>query len=160
MIDKSQKEVSDSYINNISSLPQDIFMNFILSLTLISFLIDVFTNPCFYKITPSLRAFGMLEFLYLHHLLAVILYFGWLSPSKIFLGFYILLVIIIIFHWMTNNQKCILTQIINRYCNYDDNERFHDLFYILNLKSKSWFDMFMYIYLFLAFVLSLYKISK
>jgi hypothetical protein len=151
----------------IFSLSQDLFIKFIFTLTLISFLIDVFTNPCFNKsldtldttFDSSIRSFGMLEFLYFHHLLAVILYFGWLSPSRTFLGFYILFVILIISHWMTNNQKCILTQIINRHCNYDDDERFHDLFYILNLKSKSWFDKFMYIYLFFAFVLSLYKVS-
>lgn len=153
--------------NHILSLPEDLFIRFIFTLTLVSFLIDVFTNPCFNRsLFPSsnmdnlsLRAFGMLEFLYLHHLLAVILYFGWLSPSRIFLGFYILLVIGIIVHWMTNDQKCILTEIINRYCDYDDNERFHDLFYILNLKSKSWFDKFMYVYLIFAFILSLYKVT-
>lgn len=149
--------------NCILSLPQDLFIRFIYTLTLVSFMIDVFTNPCFHKTfdfsSTPISSFGMLEFLYLHHLLAVILYFGWLSPSRVFLGFYILLVIIIIFHWMTNHQKCILTQIINRYCDYDDNERFHDLFYILNLKSKSWFDTFMYVFLFFTFVLSLYKIT-
>jgi hypothetical protein len=148
--------------NRISflSLSQDLFIKFIFTLTLVSFIIDVFTNPCFSQsFEPSFQLFAMLEFLYFHHLLAVMLYFGWLSPSRTFLGFYILLVILIIFHWMTNNQKCILTQIINRYCKYDDGERFHDLFYILNLKSKTWFDSFMYIYLFFGFVLSLYKIS-
>ena len=143
--------------NFVLSFPQDIFIQFILILTMVSFLIDVFSNPCFSG--ADNLSFGMLEFLYFHHLLAVVLYFGWLSPSRTFLGFYIVLVIVIIFHWMTNDQKCILTQIINRYCNYDDGERFHDLFYILNLKSKSWFDPFMYFYLFFGFVLSLYKIS-
>jgi hypothetical protein len=148
--------------NRISflSLPQDLFIKFIFTLTLVSFLIDVFTNPCFSQtLDPSLHSLGMLEFLYFHHLLAVVLYFGWLSPSRVFLGFYLLLIIIIIFHWMTNDQKCILTQIINRYCNYEDGERFHDLFYIFGLKSKTWFDTFIYIYLFFGFVLSLYKIS-
>jgi hypothetical protein len=102
--------------------------------------------------------FAMLQFLFFHHLLAVFLYFGWLSPSPVFLGLYILLVLLVVFHWMTNHQKCYLTQIINRYCGYDDGEGFHDLFYIFKMKQQNWFDRFIYSYLLFTFILSLLKI--
>ena len=146
------------------SLSNDNFLIFIFTFTLLSFVMDIFTNPCFLHLIDNenhatFEKFSILQFLFVHHLLAVVLYFGWLSPSRTFLQFYVLLVVLILFHWMTNNQRCILTQIINRYCGYDDNELFHDIFYILNMKNQPWFDPFIYIYLFWGFTISLIKIT-
>jgi hypothetical protein len=94
----------------------------------------------------------------MHHLIAVFLYIGWLSASKTVLMFYIFAVGLIILHWFTNDQKCILTQVINYYCSYPDAEGFHDIFYFTGMKNQSWFNTFIYSYLIIAIVVSVYKI--
>jgi hypothetical protein len=143
--------------------PQNKFIPFIFYASIIFFLLDVITNPCFLDFFTDnqnlLKKFSMLEFLFLHHLLAVILYFGWLSESKLFLEFYVLLVLLIVFHWMTNDQMCILTQIINWFCGIDEREPFHDIFWLTGMKDQNWFNSFIYTFLIFGFIISLIKIS-
>lgn len=147
------------------SVPKDKFILFIFYASLISFIVDIFNNPCFIQLFEkdkdgyNLKKISILEFLFLHHVLAIYLYFGWLAPTKGYLEIYVILVLVIIFHWMTNNQRCILTQIINWYCDYDDNEWFHDIFWFLGWKAKKWYDPFIYSYIGFGLIFSLIKIS-
>ena len=151
---------------NWLSIQDNQFLLFIFYASILSFILDISTNSCFKNLfsennveTNNLKKISILEFLFLHHVLAVYLYFGWLSSSKFYLEIYVGLVLVIIFHWMTNNQKCILTQIINWYCGYNDHEWFHDIFWITGIKSKTWFNTFIYTYLTFGVILSLVKIS-
>ncbi len=124
------------------------------SLAFIFFVIDLSTSKCLWRSEPL----WLIGFLYLHHLLAIFLYIGWLSSSNTILTLYIFTVLIIILHWFTNNQKCVLTQVINYFCSYDDSEGFHDIFYFVGLKNQKWFDLFLYGYLIIAILISGYKI--
>ena len=123
------------------------FWILIFVLSFLSFIYDIKTNVCF-KLNKS---FGLYLFLFFHHFLAVFLYIGWISNSKFILIFYCLFVSIIILHWITNEQKCILTQVINYYCNLPDEEGFHDVFYFIGMKQQKWFNSFIYIYLITVF---------
>jgi hypothetical protein len=125
--------------------------------SLLSFILDISTNECFknYK-----RSIGLYMFLFFHHFLAVFLYIGWISNSKFVLFFYCLFVTAVVLHWITNEQKCVLTQIINYYCNLPDEEVFYDIFYFIGMKKQPWFNTFIYMYIFFAFLISLFKISK
>jgi len=148
-------------------IPKDKFILFIFYASLFFFVLDIFTNPCFIKNffemedKSNLKKISLLEFLFLHHVLAVYLYFGWLAPTKGYLEIYVILVLVVVFHWMTNNQKCILTQIINWYCVYDDGEYFHDIFWFLGVKEQNnWFNwMFIYLVLLFGSTYALIKIS-
>jgi hypothetical protein len=139
-------------------LPSSSFWILIFLFSLLSFTLDISTNECFknYRRTTA----GLYVFLFFHHFLAAFLYIGWISNSKFILIFYCLFVIVIVLHWITNEQKCILTQIINYYCKFPDEEVFHDIFYFIGMKKQTWFNTFIYAYIFVSFLISLFKISE
>jgi hypothetical protein len=135
------------------SLSNTKFFILLFVLAFISFIYDIQTNICF----ESHQSPSLYLFLYFHHVVALFLYFGWLSSSKTILLIYAFTVFLIILHWFTNNQKCILTQIVNYNCGLPDNEGFHDIFYFLGMKKQTWFNPFIYTYLVLFLIISLYK---
>ena len=94
-------------------------------LFLIQYLNDIFTN----KICNSLK--GDL-FLLFHHLVSIYILFGGLLFNKYLHGLFIIIVLI---HWLTNNNKCELTQITNRYCGYQENKPFYDIIYTLSIEK-------------------------
>lgn len=136
------------------SISNTYFIPSILILSFVFFVFDVETNICF----QTNKNLSLYLFLYFHHVLALFLYIGWLSASKTILLFYVFLVLLIIVHWITNDQKCILTQIVNYYCELPDAEGFHDVFYLIGMKQQKWFNTFIYSYLFFALIVSIYKI--
>ncbi len=139
------------------SIPDRYFIPLLFLLAFVSFLWDITHNICFQKESKSIFLY---LFLYFHHLLALFLYFGWLSANKNILIFYCFTVFLIFLHWMTNDQKCVLTQIVNYFCGADDREGFHDIFYFIQIKQKDWFNIFIYSYLIFGFMISVYKIKN
>jgi len=151
---------STSYL----SIPQDTFNQIVFYASLFFFIADIYTNYCFnqnlvYKKDSILNKITILELLFFHHVLAFYLYFGWLSSSSFYLKLYVSLVLIVILHWLTNKDRCILTQIINWYCGYEDAEPFHDIFWFIDLKSKKWYDIFIICYLMVGLIIAMIKIS-
>lgn len=63
----------------------------------------------------------------LHRLLTIFMYFGWLFNNKIVSIVYILILLTIIVHWLTNDWKCILTEYENYICDYPLNRKY-DIF--------------------------------
>jgi hypothetical protein len=131
------------------------FFSLLFILSFVSYIYDVETNQCF---SNSKQSIGVNLFLYFHHVVALFLYIGWISSSKIILEFYVFTIFLIVLHWFTNDQKCILTQIVNYYCGFPDGEAFHDIFYFLGMKQKDGFNSFIYSYLGIVFVITIYKI--
>jgi hypothetical protein len=142
-------------------------INWFLGSSILFFLLDLSTNPCFLQLPIILKQrFQMIKliqtylFLFIHHLIAIFLYFGWLFSSPYILGWYIIFVLGVMLHWITNKQKCILTQVLNRVCEYSDAEPFHDIWYFLGLKSKPYTNLLLVCYLFIGIIIAFYKISK
>jgi len=73
--------------------------------------------------------------------------------------FYLLTPIIVIVHWVTNDNKCILTQIHNKLCDRNENKEFNDLFNIVGLKKYNWWNQWgHFVYLGICFGIALMKI--
>jgi hypothetical protein len=140
--------------NFFLSVPRRKFILVLLCLSFLFFVVDIITNPCF----SSAKPIGLYLFLFFHHVVATFLYIGWIAASKTILLIYVFLVWVIVVHWITNDQKCILTQIVNYYCGSPDDEGFHDIFYVIGMKQQSWFNAFIYSYLLLTSFYSLYKV--
>jgi hypothetical protein len=136
------------------SISDSKFFSLLFLIAFVSYIYDFETNVCFVKT----KQMGLHLFLYFHHVVALFLYFGWLSSSKTILILYAFTIFIIILHWFTNDQKCIITQIVNYYCGLPDAEGFHDIFYFLGMKQQDWFNSFIYSYLGFVFIITLYKI--
>ena len=102
-------------------------------LTLVAFIMDYFTNECVFS-------YYMIMVLFLHHIINIFVYFGWIFNDKHVLFAHVIFPLLVLLHWRTNDNKCYLTQIINKHCCYDDNYLFRDFTYMLGLKTKTWFN--------------------
>ena len=71
----------------------------------------------------------------------------------------LVLIICVVIHWKTNDDKCFLTVIYNRLCGYDDRKLFNEFTGIIGLKKyKLWTDYITYVLMILYILIALYKI--
>ena len=90
------------------------------------------------------RAFFLI---FAHHILAVLSNFGWLSNNRAILLLFVIINAIIIIHWLTNKNKCMVTTRLNKICGKSPNHLFPDFFYIIGLKNFDfWNNWASYIY--------------
>jgi len=75
--------------------------------------------------------------LYIHRLINVFVYFGWIFNNKAILTFHIILTFTLIIHWSTNNWECCLTNLENEVCEFDKNTKYDYLFQILDTNTAT-----------------------
>ena len=94
-----------------------------------------------------------------HHILATLSNFGWLFNSKIILILFCVTNISIIIHWMSNDNKCLATQKLNKLCGFPNDHYFPDFFYIIGLKKYDfWNNWVSYIYYIIILFIAIYKL--
>jgi hypothetical protein len=94
--------------------------------------------------------------LFLHHLFAAFLYFGWLSNHKNILYLHISTILIVIIVQLNNNRRCPSTDIVNDKCNITRVNYLRDFLYFTNIKRYNLY----YFYVFVAFIISCIKLAK
>lgn len=109
----------------MTSLVEDNWISIILGISIISFLADKSYQKCIDRISSKITRVNILVTLFLHHAIVTFAYLGWLSNNKFVLTIYLLLPLMILLHWKSNNYQCIFTQKINCECN--ENIGFHGL---------------------------------
>jgi hypothetical protein len=98
--------------------------------------------------------------LLLHHISNVFTQFGWLSNNKTILTLYLIIPPLIIVHWNSNNNRCILTEYTNKNCNIDQDSSFRDLWFTMGIKGKKYTKQFLRTYLIIVWFIALYKLYK
>lgn len=129
----------------------------IVSLGILSYTIDIETAPeNYYKecIDDKLVKLELLA----HHVLNIYAQFGWLSNNKYLLYGYALTPLIVLLHWKTNKNRCILTEDINKKCNIQEDALFRDFWYLIGFKKLRYYDGLHKFYLVLVWLVSLYKL--
>jgi hypothetical protein len=127
---------------------------------IISFLLDVSTSKCFkdnvkYDIFKTIL---ILIILLIHHIIYTFIGMGWLFSNKHILMFYAVFLIILVTHWKLNNNKCIVTQVLNSICELKD-EPFYDILYLFGIARFNYYEFIRYTYLVIVFFVTIYKIS-
>lgn len=70
--------------------------------------------------------------LFIHHIVSVYIYLGVFMFNPLY---HLLFICIVLIHWITNNNKCQLTTITNKYCGNPKNYKFQDLVKKLNMNN-------------------------
>lgn len=96
--------------------------------------------------------------LLLHHIINTFALFGWISNNKYILFIYVIFPIFILIHWKLYNNKCYLTDIINKDCELDENTYFKDLLYITGIKNLKNYDTIHKTFLFILWIVSIIKL--
>ena len=122
----------------------------ILILGCIFFIIDIRTfSYCNKKAYPILLV---------HHIINIFAQFGFLCNDKTLLTIYAVAPILTMLHWKTNNNKCILTQVVNEICGYD--MYFRDIWFLMGLKSKKYYSEMHYAYLTVGWIIAIVKLAR
>tara|TARA_B100000287_G_scaffold384337_1_gene390735 strand:- start:301 stop:732 length:432 start_codon:yes stop_codon:yes gene_type:complete len=109
----------------------------IVILATIQFLIDINEYPC--KVGLDDNLYYGLSLLYIHHVLDIYIYFGGYFTNPLY---HLITIVILLIHWITNDDKCFLTQWVNAVCypeyslipnNY---KRFNDFSNMLGIQDK------------------------
>ena len=98
-------------------------------------------------------------FLYFfHHLLDVFLFWSILFlTNRIDFLIHIFFVVIVSIHWLTYNNLCILTVIMNRECGYPDEMWLDSLKNMLGLRSLSEYFLFIWLGILVAYDIFMLK---
>ena len=101
----------------------------------------------------------------IHNLITCFLFLGLFVFDTKIITFHIILISIIIIHWKTNDNKCIVTVDLNRRCKLDEDEKHRDIFYyIRNINNKNKYeiekrrDIEKYIFMITYIIISIFKI--
>ena len=81
--------------------------------------------------------------LLIHHFISAYIHFGWIYNDK----YYIIILLLAMIHWFTNNNKCFYTEYVNKKCNINPNKPFRDIIYFSGLKNSKYYRLIYYTYL-------------
>lgn len=128
---------------------------FYIFIGIISFFADIYSGKD--KLYNKCKnASSTLTLLFLHHIFASFLYFGWISNNLTILRLHMFTVIFVLFFQFQNNLRCPSTDIVNENCNIKRVSYLRDFLFFSNIKGKNMY----YVYINISFVISCYKISK
>ena len=68
--------------------------------------------------------------LFIHHCINAYIFLGGFLFNTVY---HLLFIIIVLIHWITNDNKCYITEITNEYCGYETDKKFQDLLQKLNI---------------------------
>lgn len=130
------------------------FITCIIIIGIIFFIIDILNNDYSKCKNKTTNYFIIL----VHHIVNIFAQFGWLSNDKYILSLYLITPIIVLIHWKTYNNKCYLTDIVNKNCDLNDDTLFKDIFYHLKIKKLKNYDIIHKIYLIFVWFVALIKL--
>ena len=116
-----------------------------------------FTLPRFYNTCKSKSAYAW-SLYFFHHLFDVFLFWSFLFlTTKLEFGLHLLIVIGVVIHWFTYDNKCIITVLMNRECEYPEDEWLDSLKNMLGLRNVN--EYFHFIWMFLVALQDIYKLN-
>ena len=98
--------------------------------------------------------------LLLHHIIVIFIFFGWLSNDQYILFIYAFVPFILITHWNTNQNRCAMTETVNKMCDLGQDEYIRDFVYMIGLKKSKYYDTIYRSFLFFSFSVVIYKLYK
>jgi hypothetical protein len=101
-------------------------------LFIIQYSLDISQNECLTRLKDK-KWIGLSN-LAIHHFISIFANFGWLYQNKKILIGNLILILVILLGWITNKDRCFITEEFNKLCGYKHYEFFHDFFYYLNIK--------------------------
>ena len=129
-------------------------IKFFLLIGTISFIADLLSGKNLYD-NCNEHNYSIL-LLYMHHLFASFIYFGWISKIKLILILHIATIALAIFIQSKNEMKCPSTVIVNKNCNIIKGNALRDFLFFSDIKGKNLY----HIYLFTGILISIYKLYK
>lgn len=134
------------------------FLYYIIIGGILSYMIDILTSPEeYYNKCINNPIFHTK--LMIHHIMVIFIFFGWLSNNKYILSVYVFIPLIILIHWKTNNNRCVLTETVNNMCGLDKDEYIRDFIYLLGIKKTKYYDPLYKTLLVLIFFFVLFKLQ-
>ena len=126
-------------------------------LVIFSYVMDIATSNGIYKKCIHSPIFHI--DLFFHHLINIFSQFGWLSSNIYVLYVYLTVPIVVLIHWKTNQNRCVLTERTNKMCDIPDGY-FRDWMELVGIKKQTWYDTFHMSFLITGWCIALWKIRN
>lgn len=120
---------------------------------IISFIGDIYTGRT-HLYNDCKEPIYTLSLLFLHHLYASFIYFGWLSNHKNILILHIITITTAILLQFNNEMRCPSTDVVNNNCNINRVNYLRDFLYFTKIKTNNLY----YVYISFSFITSLVKL--
>lgn len=97
--------------------------------------------------------------LLVHHALNTFVSFGWLSNNETVLKIYLLSPLVLLGHWLSNDNECILTTAHNQKCGTPGRD-FQNVFDIMGMQGcDRWLKLGKYLFYIIAYLIVLLKLG-
>ena len=106
----------------------------IIIVAILCYIVDVTTYKNRYK--KSKNKINTHMVILIHHIIVVFSQFGWLSNDKRVLSIYLCAPLLIMFHWKTNSNKCLMTEYVNKQCELPEGTYFNNIWFLLEVEKK------------------------
>lgn len=124
----------------------------ILAIGTLFFVIDVITASSIYNKCKNKN--NTIAILFLHHLFASYLYFGWISNNATFLLLYVTSILIVFIIQFKDNFKCPSTLYVNNNCSLHIDDNLRDILHFTGIKKLKLYSF----YFFCITCIALYKL--
>jgi hypothetical protein len=95
----------------------------------------ILTLPRFYETCKTKSAYTW-SLYFFHHLFDIFLFWSFLFlTTKFEFGLHLLILISVVIHWLTYDNKCIITVLMNRECGYPEEEWLDSLKNMFGLRN-------------------------
>jgi len=106
-----------------------------------------------YKDCVKEKSYKIILLIFLHVIISVFSYTGIFYQNKVIIVLYFYFLLTLLFHWLTNDGKCFLTQYKNNFCGMSK----HTQYDVIN---KTFGKVFTHILLIIPICIAVYKISN
>jgi hypothetical protein len=125
---------------------------------LLFYLVDIGSSGKLYNLCMDNLFFHLVSLT--HHIYNIFLQFGWLSNDLVILCVYVVINILTMLHWITNENYCISTEIINSMCGFSRDKYFRDIWHFTGVKKFKYYIFIRYIYILITSIIAINKIKK
>ena len=127
----------------------------IIIVAILCYIVDVTTYKNRYK--KSKNKINTHMVILIHHIIVVFSQFGWLSNDKRVLSIYLCAPLLIMFHWKTNSNKCLMTEYVNKQCELPEGTYFNNIWVLMGVKNT---HNYYYSYLTTVWIIALIKLKN
>ena len=130
----------------------------LISITIITSMFDFYTSDikeCLENTKSWNTKYRIIFNILFHHFFANFSFIGWMFNNVIVLIIFCISPIIVAVHWNTNSNKCFITDITNKLCQFTKYKKFNEITTMLDFSDRSFSLLFIY-----RFVATMYGVYK
>jgi hypothetical protein len=106
------------------------------------------------------KYYSIIPIILFHRILTIFMFTGWLFKNPVVLVLYLIVGVLLMLHWYTNDNKCFITQIENRLCEFPPNTPYNPIYYYLSNLEPALIDLILLLIISLFSTISFIRLIR